>query len=70
QPVDKNSCSGDFGGPVLYQTPSGYYQEVGINSYKNGECLPNSGIVATKTANYVDNFIKSNTQDAQWCPAP
>ncbi|CAG0908242.1 unnamed protein product, partial [Darwinula stevensoni] len=70
QPVDKNSCSGDFGGPVLYQNPSGYYQEVGINSYKNGECLPNSGIVATKTANYVDNFIKSNTQDAQWCPAP
>ncbi|CAG0885612.1 unnamed protein product [Darwinula stevensoni] len=75
QPVAENSCKvsletedGDFGGPLVYRTPAGYYQNVGINSYTKTGCLPNSGIMATKTANYVDNFIKDNTQDAQWCP--
>ncbi|CAG0889559.1 unnamed protein product [Darwinula stevensoni] len=96
QPDDENSCKGDFGSPLLYQTPSGYFLEVGISSYDNGECLPSTGITATvaaggvckgqsntrfflavahspeslSIADYVDNFIKNNTQDAQWCPAP
>ncbi|CAG0885613.1 unnamed protein product [Darwinula stevensoni] len=47
-----------------------YHQNVGVNSFVNPIFLPKFGYGTVKTANYVDNFIKSKTPGAQWCPAP
>ncbi|CAG0888166.1 unnamed protein product [Darwinula stevensoni] len=70
QETGKNICQGDSGGPLMYQTQAGYYLNVGINSFVITGCYTQYGGAFTKTANYVDNFISQNAQDAQWCSPP
>ncbi|CAG0903693.1 unnamed protein product, partial [Darwinula stevensoni] len=69
--TQSNICFGDAGGPMMYLTPAGYYQNVGVASFpKTVQCPAHYGAVYTRTANYVEDFIESNTQDAKWCPTP
>ncbi|CAG0893270.1 unnamed protein product [Darwinula stevensoni] len=67
-----NICTGDMGGPLMYQNPGGYIQNVGVASFSL--CYPGylywTTGVFTRTSKYVDDFIDSNTSDAIWCPAP
>ncbi|CAG0893628.1 unnamed protein product [Darwinula stevensoni] len=65
----KNTCNGDSGGPVMYKTPSGYYQNIGVTSFSKS-CSPNYGAAFAKTAIYVNSFIGAYTNDARWCPPP
>ncbi|CAG0895384.1 unnamed protein product [Darwinula stevensoni] len=69
----RNFCNGDVGGPFMLETETGYYQQLGIMSSPTKECMDSSngiGGVYMKTANYVNGFIKPNTQDAVWCTVP
>ncbi|CAG0895383.1 unnamed protein product [Darwinula stevensoni] len=65
----KNFCNGDVGGPFMFETEAGFYQQLGIISSPTKECYNGLGGVYIKTANYMNGFIKPNTQDAVWCSA-
>ncbi|CAG0906433.1 unnamed protein product [Darwinula stevensoni] len=60
---------GDVGGPFMSETEAGFYQQVGIISSPHKECQHLVGGISLKTANYVNGFIKPNTQDGVWCSA-
>ncbi|CAG0882492.1 unnamed protein product [Darwinula stevensoni] len=66
----KNVCNGDSGSSLMYQTPAGYYISAGITSFGREGCSPEYGAVFTRTANYLRDFVKSNTEDAVWCRPP
>ncbi|CAG0903193.1 unnamed protein product, partial [Darwinula stevensoni] len=70
QQAGRDICQGDSGGPLMQKTATGFYQCVGVNSFVATGCLSQFGGGFTKTANYVDSFIKANTQDAVWCSVP
>ncbi|CAG0897022.1 unnamed protein product [Darwinula stevensoni] len=70
QSSGKNTCQGDSGSSLMHRTPAGYYQSVGVTSFGKVDCLPQYGGVFARTTNYVENFIKMNTEDAEWCLAP
>ncbi|CAG0906183.1 unnamed protein product, partial [Darwinula stevensoni] len=70
QSAGKNICFGDCGGPLMYRNPAGYYESAGIASFFEYQCSAEYGGVFAKTANYVEDFIKGNTKDAQWCQTP
>ncbi|CAG0900825.1 unnamed protein product, partial [Darwinula stevensoni] len=66
----RNTCSGDSGGPLMYQTSTGYYEHVGIVSYGDIGCVTEHGGVFTRTSSYVNDFIMKYATDGEWCPAP
>ena len=65
-------CNGDSGGPLATRG-NGHVYQVGIASYGRSGCGTKSLImrpdVFTRVTGHLD-WIKSNTQDAKWCPAP
>ncbi|CAG0894961.1 unnamed protein product [Darwinula stevensoni] len=59
---------GDSGGPLMYRTQLGYFQNVGINSFGGG--FPILGAGFTEIGNYVNSFILPKTEDANYCMTP
>lgn len=65
-------CNGDSGGPLATRKDGHVYQ-VGITSYGRNGCGTKSLImrpdIYTRVTGHLD-WIKQNTQDANWCSAP
>ncbi|XP_044019324.1 soluble guanylate cyclase 89Db-like [Aphidius gifuensis] len=66
---NKDSCSGDSGGPLLVQAPQGHLEVIGITSFGRGCARPRYPGVYTKLSNYL-GWLKENLDGECICPSP